>query len=102
MEMKENQGVFFKTLKFDTLLRRSNFNPSYLLFSAASSGGSWGISSIFSGNDTTHSNGMDPTTFTNNFSDPISNLEPRFATIQLREVHGIAFFINCHMMNFNL
>ena len=42
---------------------------------------------------------MDPTTFTNNFSEPISNLEPRFATIQLSEVHEIAFSMNWHMMN---
>lgn len=52
--------------------------------SAGPSGGAWGISSIFGGSEPARPNGKEAM-INKPFSEPISHLEPAFATIQLKE-----------------
>ncbi|KAI5070335.1 hypothetical protein GOP47_0014678 [Adiantum capillus-veneris] len=52
--------------------------------SAGPSGGTWGISSIFGGSEATRMNGKEAM-INKPFNEPISYLEPAFATIQLKE-----------------
>ena len=76
------------------------FSLGYFLL-AVPSGGNWGISSIFNGNEaasSTRSNWKDAT-ITKHFNEPISNLEPAFATIQLREVKFICL---CYILLYML
>lgn len=64
-------------------VRSSTIRSEIANVSGSTSGGSWGISSIFGGNEV-RPNGKDSTA-SRPFNEPVTHLEPSFATIQLKE-----------------